>query len=46
MVTTRGSDGTGTSYATARERAERPGRLVLRKYDPKVMRVVEFREHR
>jgi large subunit ribosomal protein L33 len=35
----------GTSYTTTKNARNDPDRLVLRKYDPKVMRVVEFREH-
>ena len=46
MVTPRGSAGTGTSYAATKSARIDPDRLVLRKYDPKVMRFVEFGEHR
>jgi large subunit ribosomal protein L33 len=45
-VTLRSSAGTGTSYTTTKNARNDPDRLVLRKYDPKVMRIVEFREHR
>jgi ribosomal protein L33 len=37
---------TGTSYAATKSTRNDPGQLALRKYDPRVMRVVEFREHR
>jgi large subunit ribosomal protein L33 len=38
--------GTGMSYATTKSTRNDPDRLVLRKYDQKVMQVAEFREHR
>jgi large subunit ribosomal protein L33 len=38
--------GTGMSYATTKSTRNDPDRLVLRKYNQKVMQVVEFREHR
>jgi large subunit ribosomal protein L33 len=40
------SAGTGMSYATIKSTRNDPDRLVLRKYNQKVMQVVEFREHR
>jgi large subunit ribosomal protein L33 len=46
VVTLRSSAGTGASYTTTKSMRNDPDRLVLRKYDPKVRRVVEFREHR
>jgi large subunit ribosomal protein L33 len=45
-VTLRSSAGTGTSYVTTKNTRNDPDRLVLRKYDQKVRRIVEFREHR
>ena len=45
-MVTPGSAGTGMSYATTKSTRDDPDRLVLRKYDQKVMQVVEFREHR
>ena len=35
---------TGTTYLTRKNRRNDPDRLVLRKYDPKAGRHVEFRE--
>lgn len=46
VVTLRSSAGTGASYTTTKSTRNDPDRLVLRKYDPKVRHVVEFREHR
>jgi large subunit ribosomal protein L33 len=46
MVMLRGSAGTGTSRAATMNARNDPDWLVLRKYDPKVTRVAEFREHR
>lgn len=45
-VILRSSAGTGTSYVTEKNRRNDSERLVLRKYDPKVRRHVEFRESR
>ncbi|MDN5687451.1 MAG: 50S ribosomal protein L33 [Brachybacterium sp.] len=45
-VTLRSSAGTGTAYRTTKNRRNTPDRLVMRKYDPKVRGVVEFRETR
>ncbi len=44
VVTLRSSAGTGTSYTTTKSTRNDPGRLVLRKYDPRLRRVTEFRE--
>ena len=38
--------GTGFTYVTRKNRRNDPDRLVLRKYDPKVRRHVEFKESR
>lgn len=38
--------GTGYTYVTMKNRRNDPDRLVLRKYDPKARRHVEFREER
>jgi large subunit ribosomal protein L33 len=46
VITLRSSAATGTSYTTTKSTRNNPDRLVLRKYDPKVRQVVEFREHR
>ena len=46
VVTLRSTGGTGTTYVTTKNVRNDPDRLVLRKYDPKLRRIVEFREHR
>ncbi|GAA1254826.1 50S ribosomal protein L33 [Kitasatospora nipponensis] len=46
VVTLRSTAGTGTTYATRKNRRNDPDRIVLRKYDPVVGRHVEFREER
>ncbi|PMC74896.1 50S ribosomal protein L33 [Brachybacterium sp. UMB0905] len=46
QVALRSSAGTGTVYRTTKNRRNTPDRLVLRKYDPKVRAVVEFKESR
>ncbi|RBY86901.1 50S ribosomal protein L33 [Blastococcus sp. TF02A-26] len=38
--------GTGYTYVTRKNRRNDPDRLVLRKYDPRIRRHVEFREER
>ena len=45
-VVLRSTAGTGTSYVTEKNRRNDPERLVLRKYDPRVRRHVEFTESR
>lgn len=45
-VALRSSAGTGVTYMTTKNRRNTPDRLVIRKYDPKVRAVVEFREGR
>jgi large subunit ribosomal protein L33 len=40
----RSSAGTGTAYATTKNRRTTTAKLALRKYDPVVRRHVEFRE--
>ncbi|MGL5830244.1 MAG: 50S ribosomal protein L33 [Angustibacter sp.] len=42
----RSTAGTGYAYVTTKNRRSNPERLVLRKYDPRVRRHVEFREDR
>lgn len=37
---------TGYTYVTTKNRRNSPDRLVVRKYDPVVRRVVDFREER
>lgn len=38
--------GTGYTYVTRKNRRNDPDRIVLRKYDPKIGRHVDFREDR
>ncbi len=38
--------GTGFTYVTRKNRRNDPERMVLRKYDPRVRRHVEFKETR
>lgn len=38
--------GTGYTYVTTKNRRTTPDRIVLRKYDPRVRRHVDFREER
>ncbi|APX33889.1 50S ribosomal protein L33 [Brachybacterium sp. P6-10-X1] len=45
-VTLRSSAGTGVTYRTTKNRRNTPDRLVMRKYDPTIRGVVEFRETR
>jgi large subunit ribosomal protein L33 len=46
IVKLRSTAGTGTTYVTRKNRRNDPDRLVLRKYDPREQRHVEFREER
>jgi large subunit ribosomal protein L33 len=46
VIKLRSTAGTGTTYVTTKSRRNDPDRLVLRKYDPKVQRSVDFREER
>lgn len=46
QITLRSTAGTGYRYETTKSRRNTPDRLVVRKYDPRVRRVVEFREDR
>ena len=45
-VVLRSSAGTGTSYVTEKNRRTDPDRLMLRTYDARLRRHVEFRETR
>ncbi|SEA58287.1 large subunit ribosomal protein L33 [Bowdeniella nasicola] len=38
--------GTGFTYITTKSRRNTPDRLVVKKYDPRVRRHVDFREER
>ncbi|WP_139979355.1 50S ribosomal protein L33 [Nocardioides litoris] len=42
----RSTAGTGYTYVSTKNRRTTPDRVVLRKYDPRVRRHVEFREER
>lgn len=46
IVKLRSTAGTGTAYVTRKNRRNHPDRLVLRKFDPRVRRHVDFREER
>ncbi|SIO86386.1 50S ribosomal protein L33 [Nocardiopsis sp. JB363] len=46
IIKLKSTEGTGTTYVTRKSRRNTPDRLVLRKYDPKLRRHVEFREER
>jgi large subunit ribosomal protein L33 len=46
LVKLRSTAGTGYTYVTRKNRRNNPDRLVLRKYDPRARRHVEFREER
>lgn len=42
----RSTEGTGYTYVTTKNRRNTPDRLVIRKYDPVLRRVVDFKEER
>lgn len=42
----RSTAGTGYTYMTTKNRRNSPDRLVMRKFDPRLREVVEFREER
>ena len=46
IIKLRSTAGTGTTYFTRKNRRNTPDRLVLRKYDPKIRRHVDFRYER
>ncbi len=46
IIKLRSTAGTGFTYVTRKNRRNDPDRLVMRKYDPKVRRHVDFREER
>jgi large subunit ribosomal protein L33 len=46
VIKLRSTAGTGYTYVTRKNRRTTPHRLVLRKYDPRVRRHVDFREER
>jgi large subunit ribosomal protein L33 len=46
IVKLRSTADTGFTYVTRKNRRNNPDRLVLRKYDPRIRRHIEFREER
>ena len=46
IVKLRSTAGTGHTYVTRKNRRNDPDRMVLRKYDPRVRRHLDFREER
>lgn len=46
LVKMRSTAGTGFTYVTRKNRRNDPDRLVLRKFDPRLRRHVEFKEER
>lgn len=46
VIRLRSTAGTGSTYVTTKSRRNTPDRVVLRKYDPRLRRHVEFREDR
>ncbi|PPK93870.1 large subunit ribosomal protein L33 [Kineococcus xinjiangensis] len=46
VVKLKSTAGTGYTYVTRKNRRNDPDRLVLRKFDPRVRRHVDFREER
>ncbi|MBV7412409.1 50S ribosomal protein L33 [Dermabacteraceae bacterium P13115] len=46
IIKLRSTAGTGYTYMTTKNRRNTPDRLVIRKYDPVIRRVVEFKEER
>ena len=46
IIKLRSTAGTGYTYVTRKNRRNDPERMVLRKFDPRVRRHVDFREER
>jgi len=46
IIRLKSTAGTGYTYVTRKNRRNDPDRLVLKKYDPKIRKHVEFREER
>lgn len=46
IVRLKSTAGTGYTYVTRKNRRNDPDRLVLRKYDPRAQKHVDFREER
>lgn len=46
IIKLKSTAGTGFTYVTRKNRRNNPDRMVLKKYDPKIRKHVEFREER
>ncbi len=46
IIKLRSTAGTGFTYVTRKNRRNDPDRMVLRKYDPRARRHVDFKEER
>ena len=46
IIKLKSTAGTGFTYVTKKNRRNNPDRIVLKKYDPKIRKHVEFREER
>lgn len=46
IIKLKSTAGTGFTYVTRKNRRNNPDRLVMKKYDPKIRKHVEFREER
>ncbi len=46
IVKLKSTAGTGYTYVTKKNRRNDPDRLVMRKYDPKIRKHVDFKEER
>jgi large subunit ribosomal protein L33 len=46
IIRLRSTAGTGFTYVTRKNRRNDPDRMVLRKFDPRVRRHVDFKEER
>lgn len=46
IIKLRSTAGTGYTYVTRKNRRNNPDRMVIRKYDPKIRKHVDFREER
>jgi len=46
IIKMRSTEGTGYTYVTRKNRRNNPDRIVLRKYDPRIRRHVDFKEER
>ena len=46
IIKLKSTAGTGYTYGTRKNRRNNPDRMVLKKYDPRIRKHVEFREER